>query len=162
MSRLIRGLALFLFVLPVGMAWLSRGGPVPAAPLVVLGFFGVLYAMVWLFMRPNRFVLSPEGLDVVWPTRRRRIPRSHLILVEPVTRARLRAEFGTLMRVGAGGLWGGFGLLWSSRGKHLSLYVSRQSDGLILVRCAPSRSLLITPERPGEFLAAFRDAYVGE
>jgi hypothetical protein len=53
-----------------------------------------------------------------------------------------------------GGLWGGFGLAWSSRGKHLALYVSRHADGFVLVRCERARSLLITPERPAEFVAA--------
>ena len=159
MSGLIRGITLFLFVLPFGLAVVSLSSPTPFAPIIVLGFFASLYAFVWLFMRPTRFVLSPDGLVVVWPLRQRRIPRSHLVSAERVTRADLGSECGILLRFGAGGLWGGFGLLWSSRGKHLSLFVSRHADGLVLVRCDPSRSLLITPERPSEFAAAFEACF---
>ncbi len=110
------------------------------------------YAVTWLFLRPTAFEITSEALEVVWPLRRARIPRSDIRGASIVRAADLCDEFGTLLRVGVGGLWGGFGLAWSSRGKHLGLYVSRQ-DAIVLVRCARARSLLITPERPEAFVA---------
>ncbi len=98
-------------------------------------------------------LLVPIGF-MVWPLRRRHIPKVNLAGASEVGREDLRKEFGVLLRVGAGGLWGGFGLACSSRGEHLSLYVSRHADGFVLVRARGKRSLLITPERPAAFVAA--------
>ena len=155
MSGPIRWLTWVLMVIPIGFL---------AAPLLDWRLFpmdlfgGVIalsYAFIGLYMRPSAFVATPAGLDILWPLRRRRIPRANLLGASEVDLADLRREFGLLLRVGAGGLWGGFGLAWSSRGEHLSLYVSRHADGFVLVRIRGGRSLLITPERPSDFVAAF-------
>jgi hypothetical protein len=58
------------------------------------------------------------------------------------------------MRVGVGGLWGGFGWLYTSKGL-LGLYVSR-TDRLVLVRLRTGRPLLVTPEGDERFVAALR------
>lgn len=60
------------------------------------------------------------------------------------------------MRVGVGGLWGGFGWLWTQRQGALEFYISR-STGLVLLERPAGRSLLITPDRPAEFVAIFAD-----
>jgi hypothetical protein len=145
-----------LLLPPVGLVVAGLSGP-GGSPLALVGLVVALgYAFTWLYMRPRAFVVGDDGLDVVWPLRRRHIPREDVTGASAVRPADLRAEFGTLLRVGVGGLWGGFGLAWSSQGKHLSLYVSRHADGFVLVRCRRSRSLLITPERPAAFVAALR------
>lgn len=51
------------------------------------------------------------------------------------------------------GLWGGFGWLGMSRRGFVDVYVSR-TNGIVLVERRTGRDLLITPERPGEFVAA--------
>jgi hypothetical protein len=58
------------------------------------------------------------------------------------------------MRIGAGGLWGGFGWLYTRKGL-LDLYVSR-TDRFVLVRLRTGRPLLITPDADERFVAAFR------
>src|SRR5262249_13219822 len=65
-----------------------------------------------------------------------------------------RRELGFGMRIGAGGLWGGFRWLWTTRRGLLDLYVSRETD-VVLVELDPraGRSLLLTPERPEAFVA---------
>jgi hypothetical protein len=154
MSGLIRGMTCVLILVPISFLtapFLDRR----FFPLALLGaVIALSYAFIWLFMRPSAFVVTPDGLDIVWPLRRRRIPRANLAGANEVGREDLRREFGLLLRVGVGGLWGGFGLAWSSRGEHLGLYVSRHADGFVLVRARGPRSLLITPERPADFVAA--------
>jgi hypothetical protein len=154
MSGLIRGITYVLMLVPIGFL----AAPLLDPRLLPLGLVGgaiaLTYASIWLYMRPSAFVVTPEGLDILWPLRRRRIPRANLLEASEVGRENLRREFGLLLRVGAGGLWGGFGLAWSSRGEHLALYVSRHADGFVLVRCRGTRSLLITPENPAAFVAA--------
>jgi hypothetical protein len=58
------------------------------------------------------------------------------------------------MRIGAGGLWGGFGWLYTRRGL-VDLYVSR-TDRFVLVRRRAGRPLLLTPERDASFVDALR------
>ena len=54
---------------------------------------------------------------------------------------------------GAGGLWGVFGLCWSKGLGRFDAYLCR-SDAMVLVAFHQRRPLLITPERPEEFIAA--------
>ena len=155
MSGLIRGLTCALFLVPIGFLAAPLLDPRLAPLALVGGAVALSYAFIWLYMRPSTFVVTLEGLDIVWPLRRRRIASANLMGASEVGREDLRREFGLLLRIGAGGLWGGFGLAWSSRGEHLGLYVSRHADGFVLVRGRGTRSLLITPERPAAFVAAF-------
>jgi hypothetical protein len=154
MSGLMRGLTCFLMLVPMALLAAPVLDPRLFPLRLMGGAFALGYAFIWLYMRPSAFVVGPEGLDIRWPLRRRRIPRANLLGASEVGPEDLSREFGLLLRVGVGGLWGGFGLAWSSRGEHLSLYVSRHADGLVLVRGQGVRSLLLTPERPADFAAA--------
>ena len=60
----------------------------------------------------------------------------------------------TAFEVHTGGLWGGFGWLYTRKGL-LDLYVSR-TDRLVLVRLRAGRPLLLTPERDEGFVDALR------
>jgi hypothetical protein len=153
MSSLIRGLTLGLLALPfvvLAAAW-AAGTPAPAA-LVVAPLL-LLYAAVWLWWRPTRFVLSEHGLEIVFPARRKQVARAELGAGRIVSAAAFRAEFGFAVRIGVGGLWGGFGWLWTRRRGMVEFYVSR-TDGLLLLERRGGRPLLITPVRPEALAAA--------
>lgn len=153
MSGLIAALTAVVLLVPVFVAVTALRAPGATPGLLVVAVLAATYVFTWLYMRPRAFVIAEDGLDVIWPLRRRHHPWADVAGASVVRPADLRAEFGVLLRVGVGGLWGGFGLAWSSRGKHLGLYVSRHADGLVLVRCRQGRSLLITPEQPETFVA---------
>ena len=157
MSGLIAVLTAFFLLLPLGVVALGEGTPAAPFTRVMAGLLVATNAFTWLYLRPSRFVVGAEGLEVIWLVRQRWINWADVSGASAIRPDQLRAEFGLLLRVGVGGLWGGFGLAWSSRGKHLGLYVSRHGDGFVLVRCRHTRSLLITPERPGEFVAAVNE-----
>jgi hypothetical protein len=153
MSGLIAVLTAVFLATPLVMAAAVLLGA-PAALAFVAAAIALTDVATYLAMRPLGFVLEADALEIVWPVRRRRIPWSDVTGASLIAPEELRAEFGVLLRVGVGGLWGAFGLAWSSRGRHLGLYVSRHGDGFVLVRCGRARSLLVTPERPAEFAAA--------
>jgi len=113
-----------------------------------------VYALIWLYFRPSRFELSPTHLRIVWPIRSYRLAMSDISDVEILSGTEFRSRYGWAMRVGAGGLWGGFGLLVTRRGK-LRFYVSRL-DGYVLVHSRSELGLLITPERPADFVRLLR------
>jgi hypothetical protein len=57
------------------------------------------------------------------------------------------------MRVGAGGLWGGFGWFWTTRRGLVRMYVSR-IDHFVWIERGPAQPWLITPDHPDAFVRA--------
>ncbi|UHD16682.1 hypothetical protein [Thiocapsa bogorovii] len=72
--------------------------------LVPLLLICLAYAWVWLRFRPSAFILDDEGLEVVWPLKRRRIRRADIRDVHLTDRLALRRDLGWRFRVGAGGV----------------------------------------------------------
>lgn len=134
------------FVIPV---WL---GPPLIRTLMgsVAAIIVVSYAVVWLWMRPSAFVVDATRLELIWPMRRRSIARRDIVRVRKLTIADLEQELGYMLRVGAGGLWGGFGLAKTALG-YMELWVSR-TDWIVWIECRDRRSLLVTPEEPDRFV----------
>lgn len=156
MDGLIRALTGFLLALPpllflVGVTGLAGPARAVLEP-VALGLAG-LYLAVWLFLRPTAFECRVHGLRLVWPMRSRSIPWHDVARVEILDAPALRARLGSSLRIGAGGLWGGFGLLWTSTEGLVDMYVTRQ-DGLALITLRGSRPLLVSPEFPEGFRRA--------
>jgi hypothetical protein len=151
MSTGIRVLTVLMLCIPAGFAVaVGLGNQTLRAPLyLVLG----MYALVWLLFRPQRFSISSTVLEVAWPLRRSRILRSSIVSVRQVTAAELRALVGVGARVGVGGLWGGFGWLWTRHRGMVRMYVSR-TDAFVWIERGEERPWLITPERPEEFVRA--------
>lgn len=149
MSSGIRALTVVLLLLPVALLL----GALAASSTLLgpLAFVGLIYAWVWLRFRPTAFVIRSNALEVIWPLKSRQIPRAHIKEVRLINRAELRRMVGWAARVGAGGLWGGFGWLWTQRRGVVQMYVSRTTD-LVWIERGNERPWLITPERPEEFI----------
>ncbi|CAG7855960.1 hypothetical protein MCAMS1_00284 [biofilm metagenome] len=151
MSMLIRSLTILLMALPlaflVASLFSARLFVVPALLLIAV------YAWIWLRFRPSQFIVHQGGIEVRWPLKRREIPREEISNVRVIDQQQLKKEIGWGMRVGAGGLWGGFGYLWTKRRGIVQIYVSR-TDGYVWIECAGNWPWLITPERPEAFARA--------
>jgi hypothetical protein len=131
---------------------LATAGPGRRLLVGVCVLVVLLYAGVWLAWRPTRFVVDAGSLRIVWPLRTRVIARQTIVGVRRLTRAEFRAEHGWGVRIGAGGLWGGFGLL-ATRRTTFSMWISR-TDRVVLVDLRDARPLLLTPDDPDRFVAA--------
>jgi hypothetical protein len=133
MSTDIRVLTWIVLLIPLGLYLGARQGSGPARGVLlgVTALVLVLYASVWLWWRPTAFEVDSTGLRIRWPLRARSIAAREIAGAVVLARAAFRREFGWGMRIGAGGLWGGFGWLYTRRGL-LDLYVSR-TDRLVLV-----------------------------
>lgn len=81
--------------------------------------------------------------------------------VRVVDREQLTNEIGWGARIGAGGLWGAFGWLWTKRRGLVQMYVSRTRD-FVWVERVDGRPWLITPEKPEEFARALTLACVNQ
>jgi hypothetical protein len=151
MCPLIRRLTLVMATVPVVL--LVSGVIGPRALFVPAMLVLIIYGWVWVRFRPTAFVVHRESLEVIWPLKRRRIPRGEISSARVVDRQELREEVGWGMRVGAGGLWGGFGWLRTSRRGIVQMYVSRL-DRFVWIERGRERPWLITPDRPEELVRA--------
>ncbi len=152
MSASMWAMTIVCWAIPIAMWTGTRYAPPPVRDLMgwVVGLVVVLYVFVALWMRPTAFYTDPDGLELVWPMRQRRIERSAIIRARVLDMAQLKSELGYMMRVGAGGLWGGFGYAKTAIGM-LELWVSR-TDRIVYIECDQRKSLLITPEDPDRFV----------
>jgi hypothetical protein len=149
MSPVIRRLTIALFALPpVLFASAVLGQRLLALPAL---FVTAVFAWVWLRFRPTAFIVHPHVLEIVWPLKQRQIDRKDISLVRTMDREELRREIGWGMRVGAGGLWGGFGWLWTQRRGIVQMYISA-IDRFVWIEVRNGRPWLITPEEPEEFV----------
>ena len=80
------------------------------------------------------------------------LPRADVQSVEHLSGPEFRERYGWGMRIGAGGLWGGFGLL-NCRDVTFRFYISRLDD-YVIVRSSSERPLLLTPTDPDAFVRA--------
>ena len=156
MSRDLAVMTWIALVLPawlLGAAWLSAG-PARPALMAAVGLTLVIYAVVWLAGRPTQFEIDEQSLRIVWPVRRRVIPRSTVRDARIVTGPEFRSAYGWGMRVGAGGLWGGFGIL-KTKATTFSFWISR-TDRLVIVELDGANPLLVTPDDSERFVARLR------
>ena len=151
MAPFIRWLTWLLWALPAGFAVAALASPRSVGLLWIALLLGVLYGAVWIWWRPGRFEVSARGLVLVFPGRRAAIPISDIESVSVVDPKAFRQQFGLALRVGAGGLWGGFGWLWTSKG-WVEFYVSAL-DRYVLIRRRRRIPLLISPEQPQRMVA---------
>lgn len=153
MDSLLRWMTVGLWLLPLLFGWFAMHAPEPVASIMAGSavFIVLLFASIWLFMRPSHFELNEDALEIVWPLRRRSIPRAEIAGARQLSAAAFRSEFGYGMRFGAGGLWGGFGQLRTAR-ETFGLWVSRTDSFVLVALAGGERSLLLTPERPEEFV----------
>ncbi len=151
MDTIIRIITLGLLALPV-LFVLSAvfGRALLIAPAILLV---AIYFWVWLRFRPTKFVVHQDVLEVIWPLKRQQISRDSISGVRIVNGRDLRPQVGWGMRVGVGGLWGGFGRLWTQRRGIVQMYISRIND-LVWIDRPADRPWLISPERPQEFVHA--------
>lgn len=152
MSGLILALTAIMFTLPVAFVLMARDTSQGAEVLVYTSWGLVaLYIAVFLIFRPLRYEVDSDYVTLVWPIRRRRIPKKSITRARRMTAKEFRAEFGWGARVGVGGLFGAFGLLRTTKGGTMDLYISRH-DWMVVVERSTDRTLLVTPDDPEAFI----------
>ena len=154
MDRLITALTWVLLAVPLIFVLAAARTRQPPLALVA-GLLALLYLGVYLYMRPTRFEITPRDLILRWPIRQETIARSDVVAANVLSSAEARARLGLAIRVGVGGLWGGFGLLLTRGAGTVRMYLSRTGP-LVLVELRNRRPLLISPSRPHEFVRALR------
>jgi len=150
----VRKLTGVVLALAAALVLAAKAGPPDLRAKVEIAaavFVGVC-ALTWLAFRPTRFIVDESGLRIEWPIRVRLIPRAVIAGARIVKAADFRRAHKLRARIGAGGLWGTFGLLTGKRESY-GIWVSR-TDRWVLVALTEGRPLLLTPAHPEKFVAA--------
>lgn len=153
MDRLFTGMTWALLVL---MAVMAVGFTIAAvlAPEAWLGipvavFIAIVVAGVWCYGRPSEFMLTNDCLRIRFPIRTRQVPLAEIVQAGPIT----KADAGFVLRLwGAGGLWGGFGLMWSRTLRTFDAYVSNLHR-MVRIERRNARPLVISVDDPDAFVA---------
>jgi hypothetical protein len=154
MSGSIRVATAACLTIPVGLFVGSFWNVTMALPAVVVC---VVFAVVWFWLRPTRFVVLHDALRVEWPLRTASTPMNDVLSLERLSGEDFRARYGRpRVRVGAGGLFGAFGMLVTPS-ETFDMYISN-NDGLVLLRRRTAPPLLITPDEPDAFVASIEEA----
>jgi hypothetical protein len=150
MKGMILWITALMLPLPLMIGWAgsAAGTRLLRIPAVFVAF---IYLFVWVYMRPTAFELTAESLDIVWPLRRQSTPLTTVESVKKLSGPEFRQRYGYGYRIGAGGLWGGFGL-YKTKTVTFQFYVSHL-DHYVLVERANDRPLLITPDDPDRLVA---------
>lgn len=151
MSGLILGLTVVLFPVPFVMAAFAIISGVHGV-FGVAAFMLFIWAVVYFYMRPSHFEVTPVGLDIVWPLRREHFDAAQIESVERISGEEYRRRYGLGMRIGAGGLFGGFGF-YKTKSVTFRFYISRQ-DEYVLVHRKNDRPLMLTPDKAAQFVDA--------
>jgi len=136
------GPAIILFTPRHLMMW-------PAGALLL-----ALIALVYLLWRPSAFVVDGGALTIMYPLRTRKYALDELTAAQPIDSKAFRSRFRYGLRVGVGGLFGGFGWLKVSGG-WVEMDISRVND-MVLLEWKDRSPLLVTPQRPDDFIATVR------
>jgi hypothetical protein len=155
MSPLIRGITIPLLLLPLILAICALIFRQSLLNIPVI-FLILLYAFVWLWCRPYKFVLTSHNLQIVFPVWCRQIPMQSISNTRIISAKTFKQEFGWAIRIGVGGLWGGFGWLWTQNKGFVEFYIS-QTDNLFLIEHSNGNNLLITPTKPQEMLQIMQE-----
>lgn len=152
MCRLIAVMTAFVLALPIvfGIVAIKLGWPHSIAPLGLCVVFMMACFIVWTWFRPKQFIVGHDLLTIQWPIRNMSWKKSDVLSAKIISSSEFQKEYGRGMRIGAGGLWGGFGLLKTSS-RMFQMYISR-TDEFVLIHFRNERPLLITPERPQHFV----------
>lgn len=160
MSPVVAAVTYFFLTVPplLPMLGLHFGTPTEAEALAWVGAaMLVLYLAVWALARPHSFEVVGRYFEIRFPLWRRRVALGEIRDARLVEALALRHEIGFPIRFGIGGLWGVFGLLWTTKRGLLEVYVSRQ-DGFVFLERLDGRPLLITPSEPTGLVEALLEA----
>lgn len=155
MTGAIRIVTWLMFPLPVlfgALGFFLRA----SASAVPFYFASVLTVAIWLVvllvMRPTRFEVNPRSLNLVFPLRKKEIPRADIASATLVNWRQFCALYPRPIRVGVGGLWGGFGYLRTRNGR-VDMFISTGIN-MVLVERHSAPPLLISPANPSKFVAS--------
>jgi hypothetical protein len=116
-----------------------------AIPLILV------FVIVYL-LRPNNYSISSDKLLIHRMLGDVEIDRNHIQSVEEIDESQVKNSLRTF---GVGGFFGSFGKFWNGKLGSMTWYVTRKNN-FVLVETKDQKKIILTPDKPEEFVASFK------
>jgi hypothetical protein len=113
---------------------------------------GSLLVIAFL-IRPNNYSVSSDKLLIHRMLDDVEIDRNNIKSVQEIDESQVKNSLRTF---GVGGFFGSFGKFWNSKLGKMTWYVTRKNN-FVLVETKDQKKIILTPDKPEEFVASFKD-----
>jgi Bacterial PH domain len=113
---------------------------------------GSLLVIAFL-IRPNNYSVSSDKLLIHRILDDVEIDRNNIKSVQEIDESQVKNSIRTF---GVGGFFGSFGKFWNSKLGKMTWYVTRKNN-FVLVETKDQKKIILTPDKPEEFVASFKD-----
>lgn len=146
MSPSILAVTIIIIVIPIALLFFGLRDNDITLLFIALVFY-ILVAGVWLWMRPSHYLVNDTGLMIIWPLRKMKISGEDMVNARVLDRKALKDELGLAVRIGVGGIFGGFGFLWTRKKGLIRFYITR-TDRFVMIDRKNGRPVLISADDP--------------
>ena len=110
----------------------------------------ILCIVVYLF-RPNNYSVSSDKLLIHRMINNVKINRNNIQSVQEIDESQVKNSLRTF---GVGGFFGNFETFWNGKLGKMTWYVTRKNN-FVLVETKDQKKIILTPDKPEEFVAIF-------
>ena len=111
----------------------------------------IAFIVVYL-LRPNNYSVSSDKLLIHRAISNIEIDRNNIQMVKEIDESQVKNSIRTF---GVGGFFGNFGKFWNSTLGNMTWYVTRKNN-FVLVETKDQKKIILTPDKPEEFVASFQ------
>jgi hypothetical protein len=112
-----------------------------------------LIALIIIFLlRPNNYSVSSDKLLIHRALSNVEISRNDIYSVREIDESEVKNSVRTF---GVGGFFGNFGKFWNGKLGSMTWYVTRKNN-FVLVETKDQKKIILTPDKPEEFVASFQ------
>ena len=120
--------------------------------LIPLALIPVISTVVVYLLRPNNYSISSDKLLIHRMINNVEINRNNIQSVQEIDESQVKNSLRTF---GVGGFFGNFGTFWNGKLGKMTWYVTRKNN-FVLVETKDQKKIILTPDKPEEFVASFQ------
>jgi Bacterial PH domain len=115
-------------------------------------FLPIILCIVTYLFRPNNYSVSPDKLLIHRLINNVKIDRNNIQSVQEIDESQVKNSLRTF---GVGGFFGNFGTFWNGKLGKMTWYITRKNN-FVLVETKDQKKIILTPDKPAEFVASFK------
>ena len=119
---------------------------------ISFAFIPLISIIIVYLLRPNNYSVSSDKLLIHRAISNIEIDRNNIQMVKEIDESQVKNSLRTF---GVGGFFGNFGKFWNSTLGNMTWYVTRKNN-FILVETKDQKKIILTPDKPEEFVASFQ------
>ena len=112
----------------------------------------IVISIIVYLLRPNNYSVSSDKLLIHRAISNIEIDRNNIKSVREIDESQVKNSLRTF---GVGGFFGSFGKFWNGKLGKMTWYVTRKNN-FVLVETKDNKKIILTPDKPEEFVASFQ------